>query len=88
MVLLGGVILSLDCRRQLVTLIAKAMLPAALMALIGWQIHTLVDGTIARLLAGGVALALCMAIAAAILLPGSWRSGLARVRAFSTEGKA
>jgi len=86
-VLLGGVILSLEGRRQLVTLIAKAMIPAALMALAGWQIHVLVDGTIARLLAGGIALALCMAIATAILLPGSWRSGMARMRAFSTEGK-
>jgi putative peptidoglycan lipid II flippase len=88
-VLLAGIVLALECRGKLILLLLTAMVPASLMALLGWQIHQAVTGTIERLLAGGVACGLCTAIAVAMLMPASCRAGLAQVRNwFSTEGRA
>ncbi len=67
-VLLGGVMLALPCRRMLIGLILLAMLPAAVMGLLGWQIDQLFSGALERLVVGGLACAACIGLAAALLM--------------------
>jgi putative peptidoglycan lipid II flippase len=81
LVLLAGVVIALDSRLKLLWLILLASFPAALMAVLGWQIHDRIDGMLPRLLAGGVAYLLCSSIAMAILMPSLCLAAFARVRA-------
>ncbi|MDB5500315.1 MAG: putative virulence factor MviN-like protein [Tardiphaga sp.] len=79
-ILLAGVVIALDSRRKLLFLIFIASFPAALMALLGWQVHQHFDGTFQRLFAGGVAYMACIALAVALLMPGLYVAAYARVR--------
>ena len=69
LVLLTGVIIALEYRRHLLMPILLAVIPALVMAFLGWQIDATVSGTIARLALGGLACLASMLIAFAILLP-------------------
>jgi putative peptidoglycan lipid II flippase len=79
-VLLAGVMIALGSRRKLMFLIVLASLPAALMALLGWQVHETFTGTWQRLFAGGLAYLVCIAISMAMLMPGAYVAALARIR--------
>ncbi|MDB5619401.1 lipid II flippase MurJ [Tardiphaga sp.] len=79
-VLLAGVVIALDSRRKLLWLILLASFPAALMALLGWQIHERIDGTLPRLMAGGLAYLACIALGVAMLIPSLCVAAFARVR--------
>lgn len=76
LVLLGGTVLALSCRRRVLFLITIAMGPAALMVALGWQVHEHVAGTLPRLLAGGAACAVSIVVAAGVLMPATCRAGL------------
>jgi putative peptidoglycan lipid II flippase len=80
LVLLAGVVIALDSRLKLLRLIVLASLPAALMALLGWQIHERMAGTLPRLFAGGAAYLLCIALAVGMLMPTLRVEAVARVR--------
>jgi putative peptidoglycan lipid II flippase len=79
-VLLAGVMIALGSRRKLLLLIFLASLPAALMAIVGWQVHEAISGTVARLFVGGVAYLVCVALSLAVLMPGVYVVALARLR--------
>lgn len=79
-ILLGGVVIALDSRRKLLFLIFLASIPAALMGLLGWQVHEHVEATLPRLLVGGVAYLACIALALAMLLPSLYVAAFSRVR--------
>jgi putative peptidoglycan lipid II flippase len=80
MILLGGVVIALEARGRLLFLIGLASIPALMMVLMGWQIHEMVTGTLPRLLAGGVAYLVCIALAVALLMPGACVAAFARMR--------
>ena len=80
LVLLGGVILALGYRRRLLTLILLAAIPAAVMALLGWQIHEAVSGTLPRLALGSLACLVSMAVALGILMPQARKVVVAQLR--------
>ena len=79
-VLLAGVVIALESRGRLLMLVCLAAIPAALMALLGWQIHEMVAGTLPRLLSGGVAYVMSIMVALLLLMPSSCVAALARVR--------
>lgn len=81
-VLLVGVIIALEARRKLLFLIVLALFPAALMALLGWQIHQEFSGTVSRLLMGGVAYLVCIAFALILLMPTACAAALRRARSW------
>ncbi|MDC7787140.1 lipid II flippase MurJ [Rhodoplanes sp. TEM] len=80
LVLLGGTILALECRRRVLVLVLIGLGPAAVMAGLGWLIHTEVTGTLPRLVAGGFACLFSIAVAAAVLMPATCRAVLDRIR--------
>jgi putative peptidoglycan lipid II flippase len=80
LVLLVGIILALEYRAHLFRLVALAAIPAALMAVAGWQVNAAFTGTLPRLIAGGVACGVCMLIAMAMLMPVARQTALAYVR--------
>lgn len=79
-VLLGAIVLVLEERGKLLFIIMLGLIPAALMALLGWEIRAVFTGTVERLFVGGIAYAACVALAAAILMPGVYSTGFAHVR--------
>lgn len=79
-VLLAGVVIALQSRRKLLSLILLALVPAALMILLGWQIQQLFSGTLSRLGAGAAAYLVCIAVAAALLMPSTCAAGLSLLR--------
>ena len=79
-ILLSAVAFVLESKRALSILVLLAMIPASCMALLGWQIHEHLTGTIERLLAGGVAYLTCIIFAAELLSPGTYVSVVSRVR--------
>ncbi|MEH2471553.1 putative peptidoglycan lipid II flippase [Nitrobacteraceae bacterium AZCC 2161] len=80
LVLLAGVVTALEARRKLLFLIFLASFPAALMVLLGWQIHENFVGTLPRLFAGGGACLVCVALAMGLLMPTACVAAFARVR--------
>jgi putative peptidoglycan lipid II flippase len=76
LVLLIGTVFALDCRRRLFFLIMVALGPAALMLLLGWQIHQEVAGALHRMLAGGLLCLLCIALEVAVLMPAACQAGI------------
>ena len=85
-VLLAAIVLVLEERRKLLFIILLAMIPAALMGLLGWEIRSMFTGTLDRLLVGGLACAACVALASALLMPTTYALGLARVRGWMSGG--
>jgi putative peptidoglycan lipid II flippase len=83
-VLLAGIMLALDCRGRLFLLMLMATIPASVMGLLCWHIHEAVTGTLPRLLAGGLACAICTALAMAMLMPSACRAVFANLRACLT----
>jgi putative peptidoglycan lipid II flippase len=79
-VLLAGTMLALGCRRRLSLLVLTAAGPAALMGLLGWQIHQQWEGMLPRLFAGGLACVLCIGLAMAILMPTGTKAVIYRIR--------
>ena len=79
LVLLGGVIFALEGRRKLVALILTAMVPAALMAFLGWQVHLVFAGIYERLIAGVAAYVGCVAFASVLLMSGLWETMFERL---------
>jgi putative peptidoglycan lipid II flippase len=87
--LLAGVVLALKCGGRLLFLICIALVPAAILAMIGWKIDETVTGSYQRLFAGGIACVGCIALAASILMPMELKAALRRVRVgCSRAGKA
>jgi putative peptidoglycan lipid II flippase len=80
LVLLAGVVIALGSRGKLLWLILLASVPAALMALLGWQIQERIVATLPRLLTGGVACLLCMMIAVAMMMPSMCIAAFERAR--------
>lgn len=79
LVMLTGVVLALDGRWRVFSLIAVSLIPAALMLGIGWVIDQSVFGTLPRLFAGAAAYAACAALAIAMLVPGMRDMALQRI---------
>jgi putative peptidoglycan lipid II flippase len=79
-VLLAGVMIALESRSRLMMLIGLACIPTALMALLGWQVHELVEGMIPRLMIGGVAYLVSISLALLLLMPGIYAAAFARAR--------
>ncbi|QUS41342.1 virulence factor MviN [Tardiphaga alba] len=79
-VLLAGVMMVLKSRRKLLFWLFLASMPAALMVFLSWQIHELLAGTWQRLLVGGAACLVCIAVSFAMLLPGVYVKAIARLR--------
>ncbi len=75
-VLLTGMIIAIEYRRQLLVPILWAAIPATVMAFLGWQVHEAVTGTIPRLAFGGLACLATMLVAFGILLPDFCRAGI------------
>ena len=70
----------LGSRRKLLYLMLQACFPAALMALLSWQIHEVLTGPWQRLFAGGFAYLVCLALSVGMLMPGVYIAAFARVR--------
>jgi putative peptidoglycan lipid II flippase len=87
LVLLTGIVLALECRAHLFRLILLAAIPAALMALAGWQVHQAFTGTLSRLFAGGAACAVCVLLAMALLMPAARQAAFAHVRSFVSPAR-
>jgi putative peptidoglycan lipid II flippase len=79
-VLLGGIMIALTARRKLLFLIFLASFPAALMLLLGWQVHEAFSGPWQRLFVGGAACLVCIAISVGMLMPKAYVAGFARLR--------
>jgi putative peptidoglycan lipid II flippase len=80
LVLLGGVILSMQNGLRLLPLIAIGAVPAALMLGAGFVIEQMVTGIVPRILCGGVVLAADLALALALLMPSAYGMISARLR--------
>jgi putative peptidoglycan lipid II flippase len=88
LVLLTGVVLALEERRKILSLILLAMLPALLMAALGVLIQGAVADLLPRLFVGGIACLVCIAIAAAVLVPAAAPLVLNRLRrTFQVKGE-
>ena len=88
LVLLLGIVFVLGDARKLLKVIGLALLPAALMAVLGLMIQDGVPGLLARLFAGGVVYLLCFAFAIGILLPGAAGTAFRHVRrTFKIKGE-
>lgn len=79
-ILLAGVMMVLKSRKKLLFWLLLASIPAALMILLGWQIHEWLAGTWQRLFAGGAAFVVCIALSFAMLLPSIYVATFARLR--------
>ncbi|MET0220178.1 MAG: lipid II flippase MurJ [Tardiphaga sp.] len=79
-ILLAGVMVALGSRRKLLLLIVLGSIPAALMAVLGWQIHEAFSGSVIRLFIGGLAYLACVGLALAMLMPGVYVMAWARLR--------
>lgn len=79
-ILLAGVMIALESRGRLVVLIGLACIPAALMVLLGWQVHEFVEGMIPRLMIGIIAYLVSIALALVLLVPGIYAAAFARAR--------
>jgi putative peptidoglycan lipid II flippase len=79
-ILLLGVMIALKCRSRLTLLIGIACIPAAMMALLGWQVHELVEGMLPRLMFGMLAYLVSIVLALLLLLPGFYGAAFARAR--------
>lgn len=87
LVLLTGIVLALEYRTHLFRLILIAAVPAALMALAGWQVQQAVTGTLPRLFAGGAACGLCILAAMTMLMPAAREAGLAYARSLVARAR-
>ena len=79
MVLLLGVVLALRCLRRLLPIMLLALIPAAIMGILGWQIHHVATGTIERLGLGLIAYGVSIAVALGLLMPQTCRLLMARL---------
>jgi len=79
-VLLLGVVFVLGDARKLLMVMGLALLPTALMAVLGMMIQETVTGVMPRLAAGGTAYLLCLALAVGILMPGVAGAALRQLR--------
>lgn len=77
LVLLIGVILALPNSMRLLGIVFLSALPAVLMVAIGWQVTLVVEGTIFRLMLGGLACLFCMMLSAFLLMPDIRTRGIA-----------
>jgi len=80
LVLLLGVVFVLGDARRLLMVMGLALLPAALMAMLGMMIQDSVTGLLPRLAAGVTAYLICLALAVGILMPGIAGAALRQVR--------
>jgi putative peptidoglycan lipid II flippase len=88
LVLLGGVVLALQERRKILTLVALAALPALLMAALGILIQGAVADLLPRLFAGGLACLACIGFAMGLLVPSAVLSAFNRLRrTFRVKGE-
>jgi putative peptidoglycan lipid II flippase len=88
LVLLGGVVLALQERRKILTLVALAALPALLMAALGILIQGAVADLLPRLFAGGLACLACIGFAVGLLVPSAVLSAFNRLRrTFRVKGE-
>ncbi|MGO9359617.1 MAG: lipid II flippase MurJ [Xanthobacteraceae bacterium] len=78
-VMLAGVLVCLGGRRKLLGLIAVALVPAALMLLLGWQIENSIIGVGERLLTGVLAYAACAVMSVSMLVPALRDAALERL---------
>lgn len=79
-VLLIGVVVVLGDWRRVLTPIGIALVPALLMVVLGFAIQDHIEGTLPRLVVGGGAYLLCLAIAVGILMPAMVASLAKRAR--------
>jgi putative peptidoglycan lipid II flippase len=79
-VLLLGVVFVLGDARKLLMVMGLALLPTALMAVLGMMIQETVTGVLPRLATGGTAYLLCLALAIGILMPGMAGAALRQLR--------
>ncbi len=77
--MLAGVLVCLGGRRKLLGLIAVALVPAALMLLLGWQIENSITGVGERLLTGVLAYAACAVMSVSMLVPALRDAALERL---------
>jgi putative peptidoglycan lipid II flippase len=77
--LLAGVALALRCSGRLLYLIGIALIPAAALAAIGWKIDATFSGPYQRLLCGGIACVICIALAASFLMPTEVKAAFRRI---------
>lgn len=88
LMLLVGVVLALPERRKILGLVLLGMMPALLMAALGVLIQGAVADLLPRLFAGGLACLVCVAVAAAILVPAAVPLALNRLRrTFQVNGE-
>lgn len=80
LVLLGGTLLAISCRRRIAMLILIAAGPALAMLGAGLLIREEIAGTLPRLAAGGAACAAAIAVAALLLMPATCRAVAVHVR--------
>lgn len=80
LVMLAGVLFSMQKGYRLLPIIGLAALPAVLMFVLGALVEDMVPGVLLRLAIGLSALGLCLAIAIAILVPGAYQASFAAAR--------
>jgi putative peptidoglycan lipid II flippase len=66
---LAGAILALRSGGRLLSLIGLAFIPALILGMVGWKITESMAGHYERLFAGGIACAICICLAASMLMP-------------------
>ena len=74
LVMLAGVLLSMQKGYRLLPIIGLAALPALMMLGLGALVKDTVPGVLPRLASGLLALGICLAIALAVLAPGAYRT--------------
>ena len=77
---LVGAILALRCGARLLSLIAVASIPAIILGVVGWHITASMTGHYERLFAGSAACAICICLAASMLMPASPQAALEQIR--------
>jgi putative peptidoglycan lipid II flippase len=77
---LAGAILALRCGVRLLSLVAVACIPAMMLAMVDWRITENITGHYERLFAGGAACAICICLAASMLMPTRLQAVLEQIR--------
>jgi putative peptidoglycan lipid II flippase len=83
-VLLTGIAISLKCGLHILRLSLLAAIPAAAVLFMSGPVHTMLAGTLLRLMVGGCVCIVGVILASVLLMPETWRIGLARLWQWSS----